>query len=195
MKSLSYEELRDIIIPKLIKNQLAESRIDMVSDAINFTVYTAGLQSAYDYVLNHIGNMVDLNFISEVNKRVLYKAGNGGKIRPCEIYIPDPNAPIIIPPIDEDSIKSELLKQYDIHDNVMRAIVLYCFIKQNQLFFDGNTRTANIICNHVLLSNLIGYVDLSCVSPDKLSNAALDMYNGDVSTIVKILLNNIVTEV
>lgn len=113
------------------------------------------LKRAWQYLFDTINENVNLSYIQDFNRLVgrdlVYKSGF---LRTANVRISGtdykPNLPI------EYEVKNNIdkfLKNDDKEDN---ALNLMLYIMRNQLFFDGNKRTAMLVANKILIENGLG---------------------------------------
>lgn len=147
--ALTFPETEQILENKEI-NKYYNDDVDFVND----------LKHAWQYVFNNIALPIDLNVVKTINRIAgKYTVINAGIIRtPWDdaIGVRGENGDIVYrPPIPqkESVINSEIIERYSLDDKTDSALELYMYLTKSQLFNDGNKRTANLICNMVLIQH------------------------------------------
>lgn len=134
------------------------------------------LKDGWQFMLENIEEDLDLDFLIAVNKLVVNEeALYVGKLRQEVGYVDGRH--IINPPNSkkvETDISSFLKGNLDNPDRLHRIFQLYIYLIVNQLFVDGNKRTAFIVLNKLLVQNSIGLVIIK--------DHQIDAYNQLLST-------------
>ena len=110
------------------------------------------LKRAWQYLLTTINDEVNLSYIQDIHRLVgrdlVHKSGF---LRTANVRI---SGTEYIPklPIDYE-IKNEINKILENNDKKDKALDLMLYLMRNQLFFDGNKRTAMLIANKILIEN------------------------------------------
>ena len=113
------------------------------------------LKRAWQYLFDTINEEISLNYIRDLNRLVgrdlVYKSGF---LRTTDIRISGtmhrPSLPI---DYEVENYINKILKNDDKKNS---AIELMLYIMRNQLFFDGNKRTAMLTANKILIKNGLG---------------------------------------
>lgn len=113
------------------------------------------LKRAWQYLFDTINEEISLNYITDLNRLVgrdlVYKSGF---LRTTDIRISGtthrPSLPI---DYEVENYINKILKNDDKKNS---AIELMLYIMRNQLFFDGNKRTAMLTANKILIKNGLG---------------------------------------
>jgi len=133
------------------------------------------LKHAWQFVLGHLDYPTDFGFICKVNQLIganLYY--NAGHLR---------NVPVNIggtewkPPMpDVAQIKADLAQIFAIENVTDRAITLMCFIMRQQMFIDGNKRTATLVANQILINHGCGTISIAQADIQEFSNITKTYY-------------------
>lgn len=190
MHTLEVNNFVSQVIPKLVNQACEESHISLIYPT-EWIMFKANMTKAYLYLTNHLGSLVSYEYIAALNKCVIGTVNDkGGRIRTDIAYIA--GTEIVIDPITIEEFRSQLNDLYKIKDHKLRAVIIYCYIRQAQPFSDGNTRVAMLVCQHILLGSLTGFVDLSNVPVADFDKASKLLYENKPETMMNILFNNIV---
>ena len=108
------------------------------------------LRDAWKYCIENIDITIDLDYICKINEFVSRNESlQWGVLRNGKVGVGD-----FIPTIP---IKEKVLKQIDrmnaIEDSEERAFELFSYICKQQLFWDGNKRTATIVASKILIES------------------------------------------
>lgn len=118
------------------------------------------LRNAWKYVLNNIEAPLNLQFMNKINSFVSYNESlDWGVLRYGEIGISGtsytPKIPI------ESEVIHDLQQMFKSDkSNTEKAIELMLYCARNQLYWDGNKRTSNIIANKYLISKGCGVLSV-----------------------------------
>ena len=110
-----------------------------------------GLKDAWEYILNHIDDKVDLDFIKKIHFEIC-KGQNVnplGEFREKGVGITGTNWRPKLP--SECNYEEELNQIFKIQNNLERCLNLFCYIQRSQMFQDGNKRVANLISNKEMI--------------------------------------------
>ncbi len=151
------------------------------------------MRNAWQYILNSENIRLDFDFICRLNGFIsqnesidwgVLRTGNVG-ISGCS-YKP----PIPIKEKVEGAVR-RILSSYN--SSTEKALELFCFITYNQLFWDGNKRTALTAANKLLLDNGCGMLTITDDNMQQFNELLLNMYkNGDKESLKKFLYDNAV---
>ena len=147
------------------------------------------LKKSWDFILdeNVITASSDYYLLSEINKLVINDFYyNAGCLRSTPVKI---SGTEYIPPFpieskikeDIDKILRKRLPKIDI------AIELLLYVMKNQLFIDGNKRTAVIYANHYLISKGLGMISIPAELVNKYRDLLIDYYEDKNIKIKKFL--------
>ena len=110
-----------------------------------------GLKDAWEYILNHIDDKVDLDFIKKIHFEIC-KGQNVnplGEFREKGVGITGTNWRPKLP--SECNYEEELNQIFKIQNNLERCLNLFCYIQRSQMFQDGNKRVANLVSNKEMI--------------------------------------------
>lgn len=110
-----------------------------------------GLKDAWEYILNHIDDKVDLDFIKKIHFEIC-KGQNVnplGEFRKKGVGITGTNWRPKLP--SECNYEEELNQIFKIQNNLERCLNLFCYIQRSQMFQDGNKRVANLVSNKEMI--------------------------------------------
>ena len=127
---------------------------NLTLDEIQCIVY---LIDAWNYVLNNIDKVFDLDFICKINELVARNESiawgvlrQGGVQITGTDYIPE------IP--NEEDVKQQINNILQIENATERAIEYMLYGMRSQLFWDGNKRTSTICANKIMIKNGCGII-------------------------------------
>lgn len=137
------------------------------------------LKAAWKYTLNNIDKPLDLDFICRINEDVSRDESLAwGVLRTGRVgiggtdYVPDiPQEQAVVK--DIDSIMSAE------NSATEKALNLYCFLCRNQLFWDGNKRTAFIVANKYLIDNGCGLLTIADKDINEFNAKLTNYYNSE----------------
>lgn len=110
-----------------------------------------GLKDAWEYILNHIDDKVDLDFIKKIHFEIC-KGQNVnplGEFREKGVGITGTNWRPKLP--SECNYEEELNQIFKIQNDLERCLNLFCYIQRSQMFQDGNKRVANLVSNKEMI--------------------------------------------
>lgn len=134
------------------------------------------LRDAWNYVLSHIDDPLNLDFSCQINA---YVSRNGslewGVLRTGKIGI---NGVDYVPPIpDKQAVISQIetiLKEENI---TSKSIHLMLYLMRAQVFWDGNERTSMIIANKILIQNGCGIISIKEENIREFNTLLTEYYN------------------
>ena len=110
-----------------------------------------GLKDSWEYILNHIDDKVDLDFIKKIHFEIC-KGQNVnplGEFREKGVGITGTNWRPKLP--SECNYEEELNQIFKIQNDLERCLNLFCYIQRSQMFQDGNKRVANLVSNKEMI--------------------------------------------
>ena len=115
------------------------------------------LRDAWNYVLNNINDVTNLDFICKVNSFVSRNESlEWGSLRTGKVGI---SGTSYIPDIPEKmEVENKLSEIMNIDNITLRAIKYMLYGIRSQLFGDGNKRTSTIIANKMMIENGKGII-------------------------------------
>lgn len=151
--------------------------------------FIIGMKRGWDYVLKNLGKDNSLLTVMELHEAtcngLVNKAGflRDGAVRISGTnYYPEvPNVDVVYKDLGEVSL---------ISNPVQRALVIFCYLSRDQLFWDGNKRMAQLMANKVLVESGVGILSIGLSSDDMtLFNKLLTDYylSSDASELCKYL--------
>lgn len=138
------------------------------------------LKHAWDFILdeNVIQVSTDFNILSNINKQVIDNFYyNAGVLRTTPVKI---SGTKYTPPFPiESKIKEDLDRILNRKiSHVERAIELLLYVMKNQIFIDGNKRSAVIFANHYLISHGLGLIVIPAELVDEYRKLLINYYEG-----------------
>lgn len=118
------------------------------------------LKHAWMFVLGYLDYPTDFGFICKVNQLIganLYY--NAGHLRNIPVNIGGTDWKPPMP--DVAQIKEDLTQILNIQNVTEKAITLMCFIMRQQMFIDGNKRTATLVANQILIHHGCGTLSVA----------------------------------
>lgn len=111
------------------------------------------MRDAWKFVLSHIDNPLDVQFLCSIQKRVAFReALVWGELRTGSIGI---SGVKYIPPIPDlkkaEAELTDLLSQKS--SSTEKALRTFAWIARSQLFWDGNKRTAILAANKIMIEH------------------------------------------
>lgn len=149
------------------------------------------LKHAWQYLLAHINDDLDLEFIKNVHRLLgKFTVFNAGAIRRDEVHIGGTDWIPEIP--DETDIEkniSDIIKQEA--TPLDKALDVTLYIMRTQMFLDGNKRIAMLIGNKIMIENGQGIITIAQKDIKEFYNLLVKYYEtGDKSKIKQFLYNN-----
>lgn len=151
---------------------VANLKIDDVEKILN-------LRDAWKYVLNNIETELSLDFIKKINSFVARNESlDWGVLRYGSVGISGTD---YIPPIPEEKIV--LIDLFNIlhsqNSVTEKALNLFMYLCKQQLFWDGNKRTAMIVVNKYLIENGKGIFQISEKNIEEFNTLLSEYYSTD----------------
>lgn len=151
---------------------VANLKIDDVEKILN-------LRDAWKYVLNSIETELSLDFIKKINSFVARNESlDWGVLRYGSVGISGTD---YIPPIPEEKIV--LIDLFNIlhsqNSVTEKALNLFMYLCKQQLFWDGNKRTAMIVVNKYLIENGKGIFQISEKNIEEFNTLLSEYYSTD----------------
>lgn len=149
------------------------------------------MRDAWKYLLNSVDDKLDLDYICRLNSFIARdEALEWGTLRTGSVGI---SGTRYKPPVPdraktETSIR-DIVTSYSTATE--RALDLFCYITYNQLFWDGNKRTAMTAANKILVSTGKGILTIQDSDMEKFNTLLRKMYNtGSRDDLKKFLYEN-----
>ena len=181
--NITYEETKKV----LEEVNLPSLRLDEINCILN-------LRDAWNFALSNIDADITLDFICKVNSFVSRNESlEWGVLRTGKVGI---NGVDYIPniPEREDVIVNieNILKEENI---TSRSLNLMLYLMRNQLFWDGNKRTAMIVANKLLISNGCGIISIKEDDINEFNKLLTEYYNtGNKDKIIPFLYDKCIFE-
>jgi Fic family protein len=152
--------------------KISSVEVDAVTCVLN-------LKHAWQYVFDNLDKPLTLDYLKGLHKEVAYRiALEAGELRNgtvsiggCEIYQP--------PIPQQDNIVVCLDKINAISNPTEKALELFAWLCKDQLFWDGNKRTAQLAANKVLIENGAGLLSVSLNDLQEFGYKLHDFYEYD----------------
>jgi len=121
------------------------------------------MRDAWKYLLAHIDDVLDISFLCKLQERVAYReALTWGELRTGSVGISGVDYKPPIP--KKDKVEQELLELCAAKASKTEiSLDVFAWITRNQLFWDGNKRTALLAANKILIEDGSGIL----LVPDK----------------------------
>lgn len=150
-----------------------------------------GLKDAWEYVLDHIDDKVDLDFIKKIHFEIC-KGQNVkqlGKFREKGVGITGTNWRPKLP--SECDYEKELNDILNIKNDLERCLNLFCYIQRSQMFQDGNKRVANLVSNKEMIRCGQGIISIPVDKIGEYFTRLIKYYEtNDNSELIKWLYDN-----
>lgn len=190
MATLVVGEFIDNVVPSLVHKACMASLRVVTMDDVNNVIngkhtsvtrenqrYILNMYSAYKYAVLHMGYVVTADFVVNIN----YMCGLGISRFAGVFYESTTN-----------ELNTQLNDLCNARDGKTRAVVAFAYIVSSGLFEWGDLETAWIICNHFLISQLIGFLSISENDMDELRFTVKAAKNGDAGGLISLLYRSIV---
>lgn len=150
-----------------------------------------GLKDAWEYILNHIDDKIDLDFIKKIHFEIC-KGQNVnplGEFREKGVGITGTNwRPKLS---SECNYEKELNEILEIKNDLERCLNLFCYIQRSQMFQDGNKRVANLVSNKEMIKCGQGIISIPVDKIGDYFTRLIKYYEtNDNSNLIKWLYDN-----
>lgn len=137
------------------------------------------LRDAWKYMLETIGDPLNLEYICKINEMVSRNESlERGVLRNGKIGISGTNYIPTIPNTEEVTRKLiELKYTFDAVDAVEMAKSYFCYAMRNQLFWDGNKGTSTIVASKILIEVNRGVLTIGKAEAMSFNEALLHLYD------------------
>lgn len=150
-----------------------------------------GLKDAWEYILNHIDDKIDLDFIKKIHFEIC-KGQNVnplGEFREKGVGITGTNWRPKLP--SECNYEKELNEILEIKNDLERCLNLFCYIQRSQMFQDGNKRVANLVSNKEMIKCGQGIISIPVDKIGDYFTRLIKYYEtNDNSNLIKWLYDN-----
>lgn len=147
------------------------------------------LRDAWYFILNHLDDPIDLNFINKVNEHISRNESlDWGVLRygGVEISGTDHHPKIL----NEDDVIHKLEEINKMVDPVEKASEYFSWATHAQLFWNGNKRTSTLVANAFLIREGSGLFTISEKTKDEFNDKLLWLYNHDDAEPLKLYIRN-----
>lgn len=151
------------------------------------------LRDAWKFMINSIDEPFNLDYVCKINEYVSRNESlDWGVLRYGEIGVSGTTyIPVI--PIKED-VEREINNINKIDNVLDKALEFFCYCIRNQLFWDGNKRTATIVSNKILIEAGAGVLTIGKSNAFEFNEALNNYYNtNDSKKLKQVLKNSIIT--
>lgn len=122
------------------------------------------LKKAWQWVFEHIDNAIDIDTLCQINRIAgKYTVINAGSFRDRydePIRVPVHNGNCYYPTLPDKEIIEQDLSKITKDKTLDSALNLFCYICKQQIFNDGNKRTATIFANMFMIQNGLGILSI-----------------------------------
>lgn len=142
------------------------------------------LKHAWQFILDHIEYEIDYPFICKINQVVGSDnlIVNAGLLRNVSVSIGGTAWKPEIP--SEPEVKEQLTEVLKIESPTQRGISLMLHLMRQQLFLDGNKRTAMLAANQVMIANGCGIISIPIEKLHSFTKLLVEFYEtGNMETI------------
>lgn len=134
------------------------------------------LRDGWKFVLTHIDDTLDLEFICKVNEYVSRNESlDWGALRTGSVGISGTDFKPAVP--NREAVSRDLDELMQTKDPIDLALNLFCYSVRSQLFWDGNKRTATMVANKVLIQNGQGLLTIDTKNAEEFNQSLLHYYN------------------
>ena len=147
------------------------------------------LRDAWNYVINHIDDKFDLEFICKINEFVARNESiEWGSLRKGKVEI---TGVTYIPEVPkEDEVKEHISKMLETENATERAIELMLYGMRAQLFWDGNKRTSTISANKIMIENGAGIIKVPDICLEEFNTLLSEFYETNDNKKIKEFIYN-----
>ena len=135
------------------------------------------MRDAWKHLLQTVDCKLDLDYICTLNSFIARnEALEWGVLRYGKVGISgtDYSPPILI----REQVESEIRRIVSSYESTTeKSLDLFCYITYNQLFWDGNKRTALTAANKLLVSHGCGLLTIKDKDMEQFNTLLRDMYN------------------
>ena len=152
------------------------------------------LRDAWRYILAHIDELVDLDYICKVNEYIARNESlEWGVLRYGQVGISGTDYQPPIPKVDQVKQRlSEILNPAS--SATEQALNYFLYGTRSQLFWDGNKRSSLLIANKILIQNGAGILLISDQNLLRFNQELVDYYNTGEGNSLKSFLYEVCIE-
>ena len=146
------------------------------------------MRDAWKYLLQSVDEKLDLSYICRLNSFIARnEALEWGVLRYGRVGISGTDYKPAVPVAEK--VEGDIRKIVSAYDTATsRALDLFCYITYNQLFWDGNKRTALVASNKLLIAKGCGFLTIKDQDMAEFNELLADMYNTGKNEKLKRLL-------
>ena len=135
------------------------------------------MRDAWKYLLQSVDEKLDLSYICRLNSFIARnEALEWGVLRYGRVGISGTDYRPAVPVAEK--VEGDIRKIVSAYDTATsRALELFCYIIYNQLFWDGNKRTALVASNKLLIAKGCGFLTIKDQDMAEFNELLADMYN------------------
>lgn len=149
------------------------------------------LRDAWNFILTHLDDDLDLAFINKVNENISRNESlDWGVLRYGNVGISGTNYRPEIP--NAQAVIQKLSELNQISDPVEKASEYFSWATRAQLYWDGNKRTSTLVANAILIKSGGGLFTISEETAEEFNENLLHLYNqNDPQPLKKYIHNQI----
>lgn len=175
-KEANIELVGGITFPET--NEILEGRVPDGSD-VEKVIVVNNLKRAWKFLFEQLDYSLDYQTLCEYNNIIgsggLYSSP--GMIRQSLVRISGTN---FIPQIPTFENITNLIKSwFSINNVVDQALTAFCQVARGQWFNNGNKRTAQLVANHILISQNVGIFSIADQDRFEFSKRLVEFYESD----------------
>lgn len=178
-------ENRNVTFPQ---TQTILDGINVAGVALDDIQAILNMRDAWKYLLAHIGDTLDIDYLCALQERVAYReALSWGELRGGSVGI---SGVKYIPPVPDATVVGQELSQLAAAQLSTTEIALntFAWIARSQLFWDGNKRTALLAANKILIEGGAGILLVPDEAMVAFSTLLSDYYETGYATQLRLFL-------
>lgn len=168
------------------------NNVNVLSLKPNEIIKILCMRDAWHYILEHIDDKMDLNYIKNIHSLVTradLEYWERGRIRTEDVFISGTSWCPEMP--DVEKLHKELIEIMSVEDSTDKAISIMLWVMRNQIFKDGNKRVATIVANKVLIENGCGILGVPTEFDNTFKQMLVNYYEtNDDRNLKQFLYNN-----
>lgn len=161
----------------------------VVNLAVSDIQTVLNLRDAWKFMINNIDEPFNLNYVCKINEYVSRNESlDWGVLRYSEVGV---SGTTYIPAIPiKENVEQEINNINKIENALEKALDFFCYSVRNQLFWDGNKRTATIVSNKILIEAGAGVLTIGQSNALEFNEALNHYYNTNDNKKLKQVLQN-----
>lgn len=157
-------------------------KVDDIQTIIN-------LRDAWNFILNHLDESIDLKFINKVNEHISRNESlDWGVLRSGNVGINGTNYRPKVP--NEIEVIQKLKEIKKIVDPVEKASEYFCWAAHVQLYWNGNKSTSIVVANAILIREGGGLFTIGEETAEEFNEKLLWFYNQNDAEPLKLYIKN-----